>query len=235
MRPKPPPPPDSPEDCPVSPGDEEIRVSGAVLNNPLLSCTLYSLAPSTILYSLYFYKLLTLQCTSAQLSEEDMSSSDRMLVLARVRPLNSIELSDATGESSIIVSVQNTPGASLINVNLTNNQVESSKKEYRLDSTFGPTAGQEDVFNATIPLLRAALAGYNSTIFTYGQTGTGKTHTMLGHDLWALAAEVDEEGEGVKGGDNDRNARGIIPRALQVRRQWASDGRSLMTFLEHRL
>ena len=29
-------------------------------------------------------------------------------------------------------------------------------------------------------LLDAALAGYHVTVFAYGQTGTGKTHTMVG-------------------------------------------------------
>ena len=68
-----------------------------------------------------------------------------------------------------------------------------NEKEYRLDGVFPPDADQDEVFTATVPLLRAALSGYNATIFTYGQTGTGKTHTMLGHDLWALAAEVGNE------------------------------------------
>jgi hypothetical protein len=30
------------------------------------------------------------------------------------------------------------------------------------------------------PMLAAALAGFNATLFCYGQTGTGKTHTMIG-------------------------------------------------------
>ena len=35
------------------------------------------------------------------------------------------------------------------------------------------------------PVVEGLLRGYNASVFTYGQTGTGKTHTMLGHDLWA--------------------------------------------------
>ncbi|GMH81021.1 hypothetical protein TL16_g08795 [Triparma laevis f. inornata] len=81
-----------------------------------------------------------------------------------------------------------------------------------MDGVFAPDAGQEEIFNATVPLLRAALSGYNATIFTYGQTGTGKTHTMLGHDLWALAAETENK---VESFSEDRGRRGIIPRALQ--------------------
>ena len=33
-----------------------------------------------------------------------------------------------------------------------------------------------------MPIVRAAIEGYNGTIFCYGQTGTGKTHSMEGKD-----------------------------------------------------
>lgn len=40
---------------------------------------------------------------------------------------------------------------------------------------------QIDVYNAVVsPLLEEVLAGYNCTVFAYGQTGTGKTFTMEG-------------------------------------------------------
>lgn len=31
-----------------------------------------------------------------------------------------------------------------------------------------------------MPIIENVLEGYNGTIFAYGQTGTGKTHTMEG-------------------------------------------------------
>jgi hypothetical protein len=43
--------------------------------------------------------------------------------------------------------------------------------------------------------LQGVMDGYNGTIFAYGQTGTGKTHTMVG------PAEPEED-------------RGVIPRAF---------------------
>ena len=33
---------------------------------------------------------------------------------------------------------------------------------------------------AALPIIESLLEGYNGTIFAYGQTGTGKTHTMAG-------------------------------------------------------
>lgn len=45
------------------------------------------------------------------------------------------------------------------------------------------------------------MAGYNSSIFVYGQTGAGKTHTMMG--------ELDTEG--------GRSAqRGLAPRMIEL-------------------
>ena len=40
---------------------------------------------------------------------------------------------------------------------------------------------QEEVFESVVrPIVQEALEGFNCTIFAYGQTGTGKTHTMEG-------------------------------------------------------
>lgn len=47
--------------------------------------------------------------------------------------------------------------------------------------TFQPGCLQEKVFKqAALPIIESVLEGYNGTIFAYGQTGTGKTHTMEG-------------------------------------------------------
>ena len=52
---------------------------------------------------------------------------------------------------------------------------------FTFDRVFANEATQEDVFKAVgKPIADACLAGYNGTIFAYGQTGAGKTHTMYG-------------------------------------------------------
>jgi predicted esterase len=48
------------------------------------------------------------------------------------------------------------------------------------DNVFPPQSTQYDIFELIIPLLHLPLYGYNSTIFAYGQTNSGKTYTMLG-------------------------------------------------------
>jgi kinesin family protein 18/19 len=44
---------------------------------------------------------------------------------------------------------------------------------------FDETTTQGDVYEATTkPLLDSVLDGYNATVFAYGATGCGKTHTI---------------------------------------------------------
>jgi centromeric protein E len=63
------------------------------------------------------------------------------------------------------------------------------------DSTFS----NEDVFNdIALKLIRQCISGFNGTLFAYGQTASGKTHTMMGDDkepgLMILAADEIFEG-----------------------------------------
>lgn len=57
----------------------------------------------------------------------------------------------------------------------------SINKKFTFDQTFGPESEQHEVYKAVVaPLIEEVLSGYNCTVFAYGQTGTGKTHTMVG-------------------------------------------------------
>ena len=69
-------------------------------------------------------------------------------------------------------------------------------KQFTFDMAYGDEASQSDIYAETsAPIISNVLEGYNGTIFAYGQTGTGKTHTMTG----------------VIG---DEDLRGIMPRAF---------------------
>ncbi|KAG7932406.1 hypothetical protein KL934_003849 [Ogataea polymorpha] len=55
------------------------------------------------------------------------------------------------------------------------------QRTYAFDRVFGAESDQESIFETVAePMLAQILAGYNCTVFAYGQTGTGKTHTMVG-------------------------------------------------------
>lgn len=52
---------------------------------------------------------------------------------------------------------------------------------FGFDRIFDDNAQQADVYEATTkPLLDSVLDGYNATVFAYGATGCGKTHTITG-------------------------------------------------------
>jgi kinesin family protein 11 len=60
-------------------------------------------------------------------------------------------------------------------------QSKKQSKTYSFDKVFGAYSTQEEVFESVVsPIVQECLAGFNCTIFAYGQTGTGKTHTMEG-------------------------------------------------------
>ena len=53
-------------------------------------------------------------------------------------------------------------------------------KSYAFDKVWGPETKQPDVFRDVEPMALSVIDGYNSCIFAYGQTSSGKTYTMEG-------------------------------------------------------
>eukprot|EP00669_Euglena_mutabilis_P009287 TRINITY_DN4206_c0_g1_i1.p1 TRINITY_DN4206_c0_g1~~TRINITY_DN4206_c0_g1_i1.p1 ORF type:complete len:163 (-),score=17.73 TRINITY_DN4206_c0_g1_i1:56-544(-) len=51
------------------------------------------------------------------------------------------------------------------------------------DRCFGPESSTQEVYETVAHgVIAAAMEGYNGTVFCYGQTSSGKTHTMYGTD-----------------------------------------------------
>lgn len=70
-------------------------------------------------------------------------------------------------------------------------------KQFTFDQVFDWTSNQAEIYEeSAAPIISNVLEGYNGTIFAYGQTGTGKTHTMAGNE-------------------HDHKQRGIMPRAFE--------------------
>ena len=56
----------------------------------------------------------------------------------------------------------------------------AQKRTWDFDGVLPPEAPQAAVYDDVgAPILDAVLQGYNGTVFAYGQTGAGKTHTLL--------------------------------------------------------
>ncbi|XP_077388014.1 kinesin-like protein KIF3A isoform X2 [Festucalex cinctus] len=101
--------------------------------------------------------------------------SDNVKVVVRCRPLNQKETAMCHKQAVAVDEIRGT-----ITVNKLETQQEPPKT-FTFDTVFGPESKQLDVYNLTArPIVDSVLAGYNGTIFAYGQTGTGKTFTMEG-------------------------------------------------------
>eukprot|EP00941_MAST-03F_sp_MAST-3F-sp1_P005328 g5328.t1 len=59
-------------------------------------------------------------------------------------------------------------------------EVKKKLQAFTFDRIFGPTSSQEEVFADTKRLIQSAVDGFNVCIFAYGQTGAGKSFTMIG-------------------------------------------------------
>ncbi|XP_050461597.1 kinesin heavy chain isoform X2 [Cataglyphis hispanica] len=116
--------------------------------------------------------------------EREIAAEDSIKVVCRFRPLND---SEEKAGSKFIVKFPAGGDENCISI---------GGKVYLFDKVFKPNATQDKVYNeAAKSIVTDVLAGYNGTIFAYGQTSSGKTHTM----------------EGVIG---DPNKQGIIPRIV---------------------
>lgn len=56
-----------------------------------------------------------------------------------------------------------------------------ANNSFRFSSCHGPESKQSDIYEQDVqPMVDKVFAGVDSTIFAYGVTGSGKTHTMQG-------------------------------------------------------
>jgi kinesin family protein C2/C3 len=91
-------------------------------------------------------------------------------VYCRVRPMSKKEISNGHKEVTDFV------GDDAVRIVDERDKV----KMFEFDTVFQPDSSQEAVFADTCPLIDSVVDGFNVCIFAYGQTGTGKTHTMSG-------------------------------------------------------
>ncbi|CAN9507978.1 unnamed protein product [Ophioblennius macclurei] len=119
-------------------------------------------------------------------------SSESVKVVVRCRPLNRKE--ETNGPSGGIIQMDLRLGQ----VILRNPRapVSEPQKTFTFDAVYDSSSKQRDLYDESVrPLIDSVLAGFNGTIFAYGQTGTGKTYTMQG--AWM-----------------DPEKRGVIPNAF---------------------
>ncbi|VTJ81217.1 Hypothetical predicted protein, partial [Marmota monax] len=100
-----------------------------------------------------------------------MAEEGAVAVCVRVRPLSSRE--EELGEATQVY--WKTDNNAIY-------QVDGSKS-FNFDRVFHSSETTKNVYEEiAVPIIDSAIQGYNGTIFAYGQTASGKTHTMMGSE-----------------------------------------------------
>eukprot|EP01112_Ceratiomyxa_fruticulosa_P022209 TRINITY_DN8067_c0_g1_i1.p1 TRINITY_DN8067_c0_g1~~TRINITY_DN8067_c0_g1_i1.p1 ORF type:complete len:730 (+),score=171.83 TRINITY_DN8067_c0_g1_i1:93-2282(+) len=109
------------------------------------------------------------------MSKAKASVGEAVKVVVRCRPLNSKEKENKCNR---VVEMDTTMGTVSI---ISPDNPTDPPKSFTFDTVFDWTSTQIQVYQGTAsPVVEQVLGGYNGTVFAYGQTGTGKTHTMEG-------------------------------------------------------
>ncbi|KAJ6140369.1 hypothetical protein N7471_006855 [Penicillium samsonianum] len=128
--------------------------------------------------------------------EREINEDTSIHVVVRCRGRSDREIKENNG---VVLSTPEGVKGKTLDLSMGPNAV--SNKTYAFDKVFSPAADQTTVYeDVVVPVLDEMLAGYNCTIFAYGQTGTGKTYTMSGDMTDTLGILSDDAG--------------IIPRTL---------------------
>lgn len=103
------------------------------------------------------------------------SNTNGVQVVVRLRPLNAKEKKEGT----LPVVTCNSDRREVAVIKGVGNR--AARSAFRFDGVFSLFTTQEEIFDQTLrPMIDDVMRGYESTVFAYGQTGTGKTYTMEG-------------------------------------------------------
>ncbi|KAK3851338.1 hypothetical protein Pcinc_042000 [Petrolisthes cinctipes] len=152
------------------------------------------------------------QCLAAE-CQHGKAESTKVSVGVRIRPFSSREEALPNSKSAIGVVGNN------IRVTGDNGTVHTFAYDHcfwSCDETHPRYASQEDVYtHLAHPLLEKAYEGYNTCLFAYGQTSSGKSYTMLGEE----GVSQPNSGMSVTAGVIPRFCRELFDRAHQLHLQ----------------
>ena len=80
--------------------------------------------------------------------------------------------------TSIKVYLRLKPGSQ--SLHHSRDSVHAGDRKFVFQEVLGPQAGQAEVFECVgRPAVRSVLDGYNASVFAYGASGCGKSHTLM--------------------------------------------------------
>ena len=130
-------------------------------------------------------------------------TADSIRVICRVRPQNERE----RGTENAVECDEDSGNMRVKNLH-------SETQIFSFDAVLGPLGTQEKLYEISASeIVHDVTMGFNGTVFAYGQTSSGKTHTMQGPHL------------------SDPALKGVIPRALDHMFQFISRSAEDMEFV----
>ncbi|KAG7391225.1 hypothetical protein PHYPSEUDO_005586 [Phytophthora pseudosyringae] len=143
-----------------------------------------------------------------------VEEQDSVQVCVRIRPLSSKEKQEQTKSCiRIAASVDGLSSSTSVTPRDGNSGpargpqqlIVGRDRAFTFDNVLGVTSSQTETYRLCVaPLVQGFLDGYNATVLAYGQTGTGKTHTMAG------------SGFDARGREKNGELQGIIPRVIKA-------------------
>jgi hypothetical protein len=145
----------------------------------------------------------------------------RVSIFARLRPPLPTDATSGGGGSSVVARpdegsvVVTQPGRAALPRGLNTSHASSGRggapgdgaaaeRTFAFDGVCGPHARQADVYRtAAAPAVADCLDGAHAVVLSYGQTASGKTHSLFGPDLDAARLTA-----------RDASCLGVIPRAM---------------------
>lgn len=102
------------------------------------------------------------------------------MVVCRARPLNKKEI-----EKGAKCCLEFHKDKKNIAINMTAESSQAfGQNRFNYDHVFDMNSTQKEVYDiGARQIIDSVLDGFNGTIFAYGQTSSGKTHTMQGPDI----------------------------------------------------
>ncbi|GAA6057502.1 hypothetical protein JCM3770_000589 [Rhodotorula araucariae] len=123
--------------------------------------------------------------TEAEMDEDEKEGKrQNVVVCLRVRPPKGSDTSIYTlDQASSTLALAPTHPSLIKRFGSTSNipKILSDEYEFRFDLLHLHPSPTSELYDRKIrPVVKAALGGFNGTVFAYGQTASGKTHTMTG-------------------------------------------------------
>jgi kinesin family protein C1 len=137
-------------------------------------------------------KMRTYEVEVRKLRNRVLELKGNIRVFCRMRPMLQDEADEArvsfpdeSSERSQIVLTGSEQKSSL-------GKVTTPRYPFSFDKVFGPQFNNSDIFDEVRELVQSSLDGYNCCIFSYGQTGAGKTYLMSSHTDGMIPLAVDQ-------------------------------------------